>query len=208
MKFSLYTLSDADYAKHLLQVDKRVPFSFSSKAHRPFLGIILCVNGLYYYAPLTSPKEKHLKMKNQIDFIKINSGHWGAINLNNMIPIHPAVVTRIDFHKFNVLNKDELNYKNLLENQISWCNINKSMILQKSQKLYAAITKKKAHEQLTQRCCDFKLLEEKCIEYCKLHNLELPLDPEAEKLKREASELLEQMKHDKEKSASGSGRGR
>lgn len=50
-------------------------------------GILFTVNGFHYYAPLTSPKPKHLQMKNQIDFLKINQGQWGAINFNNMIPV-------------------------------------------------------------------------------------------------------------------------
>ena len=39
-----------------------------SKQTRPFIGILLTVNENAYYAPLSSPKPKHLKMKNQIDF--------------------------------------------------------------------------------------------------------------------------------------------
>lgn len=61
------------------------------KAKRPFLGIVLTINDFSYYAPLTSPKPKHIKMKDQIDFIKINDGHWGAINLNNMILCSPLL---------------------------------------------------------------------------------------------------------------------
>ena len=61
--------------------------SFDIKNRRPFVGIILKINGINYFAPLSSPKEKHLNMKNNIDFIKINKGRDGVINLNNMIPI-------------------------------------------------------------------------------------------------------------------------
>ena len=40
-----------------------------------------------YFAPLSSPKQKHLKMKNDIDFYKLSNGKLGAINFNNMIPV-------------------------------------------------------------------------------------------------------------------------
>lgn len=37
-----------------------------------------------------------------------------------------------------------------------------------AKKLYKLITEKKAPEKLAVRCCDFKLLEQKCIEYREL----------------------------------------
>ena len=37
-----------------------------------------------YFAPLSSPKPKHKKMKNTIDFLKIKNGELGAVNFNNM----------------------------------------------------------------------------------------------------------------------------
>ncbi len=49
-----------------------------------------------YYAPLTSPKPKHLKMKNGKDFRKINGGQYGAINFNNMIPVPDSALLLID----------------------------------------------------------------------------------------------------------------
>ena len=51
---------------------------------RPFVGVLLEINKCKYFAPLSSPKPKHIKMKNQVDFYKIDSGKLGAINLNNM----------------------------------------------------------------------------------------------------------------------------
>lgn len=38
-----------------------------------------------YFAPLSSPKPKHLKLKSKLDFLKIDNGKLGAIN--NMLPV-------------------------------------------------------------------------------------------------------------------------
>ena len=40
-----------------------------------------------YYAPLSSPKEKHIKLKPKLGLLKINYGKYGVINFNNMIPV-------------------------------------------------------------------------------------------------------------------------
>ena len=59
----------------------------SKKTDRPFIGVILKVENREYFAPLSSPKEKHKKMRETMDIIKIKNGKLGVINLNNMIPV-------------------------------------------------------------------------------------------------------------------------
>lgn len=84
------------------------------KAIRPFVGIVFPVNGFHYYAPLTFPKPKHLHMKSQIAFLKINSGEWGAIKFNNMIPVHPHCLEKVDMKIFETDSRQDIAYKNLL----------------------------------------------------------------------------------------------
>ena len=81
------------------------------KRSRPFIGIVLTLNDYDYYAPLTSPKPKHLHMKNQVDFLKINGGVWGAINFNNMIPIHSDQLEHIDIRILPTDDKATVDYK-------------------------------------------------------------------------------------------------
>ena len=82
MKF--YHIQD-DFIAFLRQYDSKV--SENKKQTRPYVGVILEINSLKYYAPLSAPKPKHKKMKNSKDFRKINNGIYGAINFNNMIPV-------------------------------------------------------------------------------------------------------------------------
>ena len=61
-RIGFYTI-DTDYCDYLRKFDSKVPYTMDSKQTRPFIGILLTVNENTYYAPLSSPKPKHLKMK-------------------------------------------------------------------------------------------------------------------------------------------------
>ena len=114
-------------------------------------------------------------MKNQVDFIKLDSGKLGALNLNNMIPIMKDAVHRIDINNYPNNSKKDIDYKNLLINQITWCNRNSDTIRKAAQKLYLTITEDKAYVSLKNRCCNFKVLEEKSIMYTKGEKTQTPL---------------------------------
>lgn len=174
MNFAFYR-ADAAYCDFLRRSDPCVPYTMDAKSSRPFVGIVFSVNGYNYYAPLTSPKQKHLKMKNQIDFLKINGGEWGAINFNNMIPIHNSSLQPIEIQILPTDDKEIVDYKNLLANQLSWCNKNENavFIMSKAQKLYDTIISNTARPQLAKRCCNFALDEEQYRIYCRAHNLKI-----------------------------------
>lgn len=78
---------DSKYCDYLRIYDSKVPFNYDKKRKRPFIGVLFTVNECLYFAPLTSPKPKHLSMKNTLDFYRLDSGKLGAINFNNMIPV-------------------------------------------------------------------------------------------------------------------------
>lgn len=96
---------NTNYCDYLRKFDPRVAYNMNEKEIRPFVGILFKIEDCEYFAPLSSPKPKHKKMKNTIDFLKIKNGELGAVNFNNMIPVK------------------------------------------------------------RERCCNFKLLEEKCLKY-------------------------------------------
>lgn len=160
-KLNFYTVKER-YVKYMSQFDKKISKSYAEKARRPFIGIVLNVDGILYFAPFTSPKLKHLKMKNTIDFLKIDNGNLGAINFNNMIPIPIDQCVKID-----VENESDEIYKTLLYKQINWCNEkeNRLLILNRAKNLYNKVVNKKLPQRIIDRCCDFKMLEEKSKEY-------------------------------------------
>ena len=160
-KIKFYKVKEK-YIMYLNQYDKRIAKCYGDKAKRPFIGIVLEINNTLYFAPFTSPKEKHLKMKNTIDFLKIDKGRLGAINFNNMIPIPLEECELIDIE-----NEENENYRNLLYKQIDWCNEknNINIILNKAQNLYYKVINNKLPERIIKRCCDFKVFEEKSKKY-------------------------------------------
>lgn len=172
MKFSFY-IPDSDYCDYLREKDPNVPYTMDEKSHRPFIGIVLQIDNYHYYAPLSSPKPKHSNMKNQLDFIKIEKGIYGVINLNNMIPIHPSCLTKVELYIPQEADKNEKAYHNLLNNQLDWCNKNQQKITRQAAKLYYMIMNGKAKDNLIHRCCDFRLDEKLYIDYCKIQQLAL-----------------------------------
>lgn len=93
---------DVNYCNYLRKFDSKVPYNYDKKLLRPFIGVLFEVNNCLYFAPLSSPKAKHLKMKDNIDFLKIKNGKLGAINFNNMIPVTNKNIVKIDLNKESV----------------------------------------------------------------------------------------------------------
>lgn len=155
---------DSDYCDYLRKFDSKVAYNKFEKELRPFIGILFKIDTCEYFAPLSSPKPKHTKMKNTVDFFKIKNGELGAVNFNNMIPVATENYSLVDLNK-ETLTMSELKYQKLLREQLIWLNANYNQVKHKSFKLYELYNKGKLSDNIKARCCNFKLLEEKCIEY-------------------------------------------
>ena len=117
-----------------------------------------------YFAPLSSPKAQHLMLKSKLDFLKIDNGKLGAINFNNMLPVTGKNIVKLDLDK-ECLTKSEEKYTKLLKEQIYWLNRNDEKLYGRSKKIYDKYINKTLAKNIYERCCNFKLLEEKCLEY-------------------------------------------
>ena len=103
-RFKLYNVN-IKYIRNLHKVDDNVP-SVSpqiGKATRPFLGIIVLINGSKFCIPFTSHSDKKNKkfeaMRENITFRKIcdkDGRVLAALNFNNMIPVREKYITEID----------------------------------------------------------------------------------------------------------------
>ncbi len=155
---------NSDYCDYLRQFDNKVAYNKNEKELRPFIGILFKIDSCEYFAPLSSPKPKHKKMKNTIDFYKIKNGELGAVNFNNMIPVKEESYELVDLNK-KVTSIFELKYQNLLKEQLSWLNENYYQVKNNSAKLYKLYNDNKLPDNIRKRCCNFKLLEHKCKEY-------------------------------------------
>lgn len=145
---------------------KRFHINYDRKQLRPFIGVLFEVNNYKYFAPLSSPKPKHKKMKTTLDFLKIEDGNLGAINFNNMLPVTDKNIIELDLDKKG-FTKAEEKYRKLLKEQIFWLNRNDEKLYGKSKKLYDKYVNGSLNPSIAKRCCNFILLEEKCTEYNK-----------------------------------------
>ncbi len=155
---------DHSYTDFLSKYDQRIPSEHDYHS-RPFIGILISNENIDYVVSLTSPKPKHLKMKNNIDFLKIDGGKLGAINFNNMFPIidNPSLYIDVveQYKQKDTFTKEDEQYLNLLNNQATWINKeeNKKKILKNASKLYDLYSSGKLANSIKNRCCDFKKLE-------------------------------------------------
>ncbi len=160
MSLSLYKVDEL-YNQKLQELDSRVMDLSNKKSSRPFVGILIKIDEINYVAPLSSPKSKHKKMKNSLDFMKIDSGTLGIINFNNKIPVKVEYLIKIDPSNIITAKIDEINYVNLLNKQLSWINkkVNEEKIIKKAIKLRELFLRKKLPKNIEERCVNFFLLE-------------------------------------------------
>lgn len=157
-----YHIKD-NYINYLRSFDSKVAENKNEK--RPYVGIVLSIDGIDYFAPFTSPKPKHLTMKNGIDFRKIDGGKLGAINLNNMIP-----VLQSELIQFTIAKVPEGGYRRLLQNQYTFIENDMEEIQLNALKLRTVIftddSKLNNHNrEIKKRCCNLPLLESIYMKY-------------------------------------------
>ncbi len=138
---------DSEYCRFLRYYDALVPYNEGEKK-RPFIGVVITVHSVAFFAPLTSPKQKHRYMHQQLDFFKIDDGRLGAVNLNNMIPVKQGC-----YHQLTLTGKDA--YTMLMRRQQQWCQHHQAEINTKANQLYRCIALKQAAPDIAARCCDF-----------------------------------------------------
>ena len=143
------------YEEHLFH-NKKV----TQKNERKYIGIILYVNGMEYFVPLSSFKEKHKKMKERLDFIKVKD--YAVINLNNMFPVPVGEYTYVEINK-----EKDLNYRALLLAEYRYIKGIQGKIRKSAQILYNLKIANQNDSTMLKRCNDFRLLEELCKKYKK-----------------------------------------
>lgn len=151
MKLHMYEI-DAMYVKYLSQNEPEVYWSDGNKSKRKYIGIIIEVNGVKYFAPLTSFKLKHMNMKAAIDMIKLSD--YAVINLNKMIPVPEGLYRIIDFKSVQ-----DKSYKALLEMEYREINRLSKKIIKNAKIIYSHKIEMGDSTSLARRSNDFKKLE-------------------------------------------------
>lgn len=158
------------YIKYLRNFDNKVTIVKDRGKARPYVGIVFQINQYKYFAPFSSPEKNedgeineeyrlHYSKNNNITYEKIENLKYGTIKINNMIPIPES---QLIYFEINDIQDEK--YREILEDQFIYCDNNKVRILNKANKLYKMVTiYKNVH--FVGISCNFKLLEEKCLEY-------------------------------------------
>lgn len=166
-EFKLYKV-DMKYIRNLHKIDDKV-LSVSPQAgkdNRVFVGIVVICGIHKYCIPLSSPKEKHKRMKNSMDFskIEVNGRLLGVLNFNLMIPIEEEQLQLIDL---TIHKRDRENikiYKDLCKQELAWCQEHNELICNKTNVLYKKYISDEAFSG-KERCLNFSKLEAECEKF-------------------------------------------
>lgn len=143
------------YAPHLFQNKKP-----GQNNERKYIGIVFQINGLDYFAPLSSFKQKHHRMKEAVDFIKVKD--YAVINLNNMFPVPLTERKYVD-----IRSKRDPHYRALLLAEYRFIKSIQEKIRKNAQNVYKIKIKDGTSSALAKRCNDFLSLEKACNKYIK-----------------------------------------
>ena len=163
----IYSL-DERYINYLQKFDSRVCISKLDQAFgRKYVGAVFQINELEYFAPLSS--KIHLNNFTDVFIYDDEQKKYiASIKLNNMIPLpkkHKHLLKEVNFEKLALSkNLADRKYGALVEKQ--YIKLNdvsiKYQILSKAQKFYRSYS---FNPKLKLICCDFKMLEEKALEF-------------------------------------------
>ena len=142
---------DPEYIEFLKTYDSKDPDVLYEGNNKFVCGIVLCINDINYYAPISHKTEKQ---RTNIQ-IKDKDRILSTIRFSFMFPAPDFVLHKKDFS--NIAN-DDGKYADLLAKEYEFCQKNLPQIKQKAQAVYN-IGCNKEHV-LNYTCCDFKKLEQ------------------------------------------------
>ena len=165
-KLNFYTV-DLDYVSFLAKAEQekrgfsRVPKMKYDEQRKPkFLcGIVLQINDLDYYVPVTSYKQQ----KPDNFLIKAANGNVvSSLRFNYMFPVPQNLIT-----EKTISNEPDRAYRALLAQELRYCIKNQETIWKLAERTYKRVLLEK-NPGLIANSCDFLLLEEQCAAYLKM----------------------------------------
>ena len=164
MKELLFYIVKKEYVEYLSKYEEHVSYNKENVRHsRPYLGIVLEIENYDYFVPLYSYKEHYKKYKNNPSFFFVydrKNNPLAIIKFSAMIPVPKTIEVT---YLLNYEKQDD-KYKNLVSAEYRYINSHKKEIYLRANKMYIAVTKHK-NNFLKTIACDFKLLEEKSLDF-------------------------------------------
>ena len=147
---------DENYIKYLQRFDSKVP-NIGYSSHNKFVcGIILNINDVDYYAPLSSNK----KVFHTSFAIEDGNKVISTIRFSFMFPAPLVVLNRMDFAKLALTDK---NYANLLYKEWTYCLSKEQQIINKAKRIYTSGSN--PNHPFYNLCCNFAKLEQAAKNY-------------------------------------------
>ena len=175
-----YTINNT-FLSYLRDIEKRIPYTnYGVGKLKPFFGSLFEVGDLVYLTQVSHPKTKHNAMKENIDFLKLFDGQKliAVVNLNYIFPVHKSKLIHVEYKNignFVSFANDYLkgNYITLLKREMK--EIHLKDIASQALSLYK-FKYEFPNNMVSKRCFDFKLLEEKCLEYIEQEEIQAIAD--------------------------------
>ena len=157
---------DGEYIKYLRENgDQKIPNIEYEKHKKFFCGIVLTINNFNYFAPVSSYNKKvhtsFLIMDKDRETKKLKA--ISSLRFSFMFPCPIEYLSQKDF------SKEDEKYKILLRKELHYCNTNREKIKKMANEVYKLGLNEKNRQKFN--ICDFKKLEEKCLEYIKFKNV-------------------------------------
>lgn len=142
---------NSDYLSFLKQYDSQVPNIQYEKHDKFFCGTVLSIDGINYFAPISS-----FKIPQRTNFIILDKQKsLSSVRLCFMIPVLSSVITKINIK--DLYNEDP-HYAILVSKEYHYCSAHEQELNKKALSVYKIGCNK--NHALNKTCCDFKLLEQ------------------------------------------------
>ena len=151
---------DKEYIKFLKKYEPKVPNvgTYESTNEKFMCGVVLAVNGINYYAPIshmTRPQQTNLIIRDKERAIS-------SIRFSFMFP---AIDEVLKVKSIKDERKIDSLYADLLLKEYNYCNANIERIMRKAQNVYKMGTNEE--HAMYKNCCNFKLLEKIYMDFKK-----------------------------------------
>ena len=164
MKLNFYDV-DKEYTDYLRKFDDKIPY-IEYKGRNKFLcGVVLTVNNINYYVPVSSNVHKYLS-----SFIIYDEKSNGtkrptsSLRFSFMFPCPIEVLTLKD-----IKSEIDKKYKILSQKEYEYCNKHIDKIKKQALKIYKLAQNQMFREKYN--FCDFQLLEKQYKEYVNINDL-------------------------------------
>ena len=147
---------DEDYVRYLQTIDRQIPNIHYSTNNKFVCGVVLKINGVNYYAPISHTTKKYQTSM----LIYENNAPISSIRFSFMLPAYEDVLT---IKNFKQIAKIDQNYANIIASEYNYCLEHENEIRQKAQSVYNIGCNK--NHRLNYTCCDFKKLEQVYMKY-------------------------------------------